>query len=325
MPAIGRSIAPYTQVSPNQMPVMWQPMAPYPQYQVAPMPIALGAMHPDPQVVTNHRPTRPSTPANSSTRARIGKQFWSLFKPVKMPVATSALVRITKQLMLANGLRQPFKICIINQPKYGAISFTKGMVMVNVGLLQQVKSPDELAFELARELSHVKHRHRRGKMKLVYASGLGGLISEVVLSRFEGIKRAIWWGLTLASEVLPAQLVAKVFRNYELEADLDAVRMLINAGYSPYGYATSIVNKENDASRLGKVFSMIEGNDYPTAATRKAALEQYLHTKQLPRYMPKPFMSPQEWQGIKQAAARYPTFAQKSFKKKARDIVWNGV
>jgi predicted Zn-dependent protease len=250
-----------------------------------------------------------------------------LFKPVKMPVATSALARITKQLMLANGIRQPFRICIINQPKYGAIPLSKGLILVHVGLLQQVKSPDELAFVLARELSHIKSRHIQGR-KIRYMLGadiLGGIITNAVLHCFQGIPRRIRLALDLVGEVLPGQLLSKVFRNQELEADLDAVRMLTNAGYSPYGYITSIVNKENDASLFGKVLATILGNDYPTAAARKAALEQYLHTRRLPRFMPKPFMSPKDWQAIKQAAARYPTFEQKSFKEKVRDTVWNGV
>lgn len=125
------------------------------------------------------------------------------------------------------GMDYHFKILNIDEPN--AFSIPGGYIYVTYELFDYIQSDDELAGILAHEIAHVIHNHAlkqtRDNTKFTLLT-----ILAVLLTREPDV--AILGKLTTIT------LLNQYSREYEEEADLTAINLLVRAGYNPVGFLT---------------------------------------------------------------------------------------
>lgn len=252
----------------------------------------------------------PPSPQKPSKPSKIDEWMLKHAKPVAMPEATIPLTRIANQLAKAGGIPQNFNIHIVNKPKYNAGALSNGTIMFNLDTLKRAKSPEELAFVLAHELSHVQFEDSKARKKRYGIATTASLILEEGSTWVLKI-RSLWKALaiSIAAPAVAFQWFAFEERKDEARADVNAIDLLTRAGYSPQGYASSFSNMNQDmgeASLWAKLQWKVYGSDHPALPARKNAIERILFS-QPPIWNPKPLMDPDEWQALKQAAFSVPT------------------
>ena len=110
-----------------------------------------------------------------------------------------------------------------------AFSLPGGYVYVNRGLLEKVKSDDELAGVLAHEIGHIVARHAVKRLQSSMAYGLLQALAVGTRTSSEALRGA---------QVAFSQIFLAHARGDELMADRLAVRTMKRAGYDPYAMAT---------------------------------------------------------------------------------------
>lgn len=117
----------------------------------------------------------------------------------------------------------PFKVVILKNPYLNAFAFPNGVIYLHTGILARMENEAQLATLLAHEMAHPIHRHavkeyRDIKNKTAFLATLqvttGGLVFAVGALA------------TLAS-------VSGYSQELETEADLEGIKLMINAGYDP--------------------------------------------------------------------------------------------
>jgi predicted Zn-dependent protease len=155
---------------------------------------------------------------------------------------------------------RPFKLRVIvaRGDEVNAFAVPGGAVIVYTGLLDEAKSPDELAGVLAHELSHALRRH--SVRALARQAGLSVLISLLSADASQVI--ALAGGL--------ARL--KFSRGQEREADREGALLLARAGLSiaPLaGFFDRLAEREKRTGRMPELLA-----SHPSSADRAAELRE---------------------------------------------------
>ena len=120
-----------------------------------------------------------------------------------------------------------FKILNIEGPN--AFSIPGGYIYVTHDLFDYVQSDDELAGILAHEIAHVIHNHAlkqtRDNTKFTLLTILGALLTGEP-------------NVAVLGKLTTITFLNQYSREYEEEADLTAINLLIKAGYNPVGFLT---------------------------------------------------------------------------------------
>lgn len=131
--------------------------------------------------------------------------------------------RIASQTALGN---RRWDFGIVNDKSVNAFNLPGGLVYVNVGLIAEADSLDELAGALAHEVGHGAARHGTQLMTRAYGyNALAGLL----LGRNPG------QGKQILAQVVGAGVINNYSRSAELEADRLGVHYTYQAGYDPKG------------------------------------------------------------------------------------------
>lgn len=113
------------------------------------------------------------------------------------------------------NIKYSFKI--IADDEVNAFAIAGGKVYINTGLLDFVKSEDELAFIIAHELAHIDKKHCINKIKLTYLAGKVNVTLAMLVDELKAVYD------------IP-------FNKYdEFEADDLGVTMMQKAGYNKKG------------------------------------------------------------------------------------------
>ena len=118
---------------------------------------------------------------------------------------------------------------VLDLKEVNAVSLPGGYIYVNRGLLEKVKSDDELAGVLAHEIGHIAARHAMKRLQTSMGYGLLQALAIGAGTQREAIRGA---------EVAFAQLFLAHARGDELLADRLAVKTMKRAGYNPYAMAS---------------------------------------------------------------------------------------
>jgi beta-barrel assembly-enhancing protease len=199
------------------------------------------------------------------------------------PAGVAALAKLTERLSTAAGATVPFKVYVYDWPLINAFAVPGGQVVMTRGLLEKAGSPDEAAGVLAHEIGHGIELHP--ETGIIRAVGLAAAV-ELMLGGTGGALANI--GLTLAQ--LGYTRVA------EHEADLQAIRLLKNAGISNKG--------------LGDFFrrvEKIEGEDTASTSlhpldllrTHPPTKEREDLVRSQPDYPSTPALDAASWQDLK--------------------------
>lgn len=125
------------------------------------------------------------------------------------------------------GMNYHFKILNIEGPN--AFSIPGGYIYVTYELFDYIQSDDELAGILAHEIAHVIHNHAlkqtRDNTKFTLLT-----ILAVLLTREPDVG--------VLGKLTTITLLNQYSREYEEEADLTAINLLVKAGYNPVGFLT---------------------------------------------------------------------------------------
>ncbi len=139
---------------------------------------------------------------------------------------------------------------VVNQPEANAETFPGGWVYIDRGLIELTTNEHELAALVAHEIAHAAARHGTSQLSgqlLVQApaSFLGGLNSKDGL---EGLKEQLGkLGINLGAR----SMFLRHNREQEIEANRDAVDILVKSQYSPYALASILktINKPADSAK----------------------------------------------------------------------------
>jgi predicted Zn-dependent protease len=123
-----------------------------------------------------------------------------------------------------------WKVYVLDKEQINAFALPNGNIFVYKGLLDFVKSDDELAAVLGHEMAHVILRHGAEKMSWSTVADLTGrIILNKVSSEHRGLAARLYsLGVNVAF-LLPYS------RRQEKEADIVGVLIAMRAGYNPEG------------------------------------------------------------------------------------------
>lgn len=123
-----------------------------------------------------------------------------------------------------------WKIYVLDNPQVNAFSLPNGNIFVFKGLLDFVKSDNELAAVLGHEMAHVILRHGAEKVSWAMLSQLG---ENLLLSQVSPVNRS------LAAELydlgVNVAFLLPYSRKQEEEADIVGLLIMMRAGYNPEG------------------------------------------------------------------------------------------
>ncbi len=170
-----------------------------------------------------------------------------------------ALDRIAATL-LAAAPRSPytFRVTVADESEVNALAAPGGYIVIFRGLLEETKTPDELAGVMAHEIQHVLHRHatrgifRELSMTVLLRVVTGGDISSLEVARMLG-------GL-------------RYRRADEETADRDGMRMVQAARIDPQGMAAAYAGLQQQAEKMGE--PPIYLSSHPRTAERLAHLKR---------------------------------------------------
>lgn len=163
-----------------------------------------------------------------------GDQVVADFAPVAQQVTDPAIVGPARSLHrsfadVPSGGAPASRLVVARNDLVNAFAAPGGTVVVTTGLLRALRTPDELAAVLAHEVGHVRRRHPlRGALRQVSLQVLLGLIA--------GDQTLLGTGLQAAGHLGGLSYS----REYEREADGEAVALLGRAGVSPAALADAL-------------------------------------------------------------------------------------
>jgi predicted Zn-dependent protease len=193
------------------------------------------------------------------------------------PEGSDALRRLTERLSAAAGRR--FSVSVLDWEIVNAFAAPGEQVVIARGLIEQARSPDEIAGVLAHEMGHGIELHP--ETGIIRAIGLGAAM-ELMLGGSSGTLASI--GLVLTQ--LGYSRVA------EREADALALEILERAQVSPLGFAGFFkrLDERQAGSPLGQV-SIFRTHPLSAERARLAASR--------PAYPATPALSDDDWRALR--------------------------
>jgi Zn-dependent protease with chaperone function len=125
------------------------------------------------------------------------------------------------------GMKYHFKILKEEGPN--AFSIPGGYIYVTYDLFDYIQSDDELAGILAHEIAHIIHNHALKQTRDNTKYNLLTILA-VLLTREPDV--------ALLGKLTTITFLNQYSRDYEEEADLTAINLLIKVGYNPVGFLT---------------------------------------------------------------------------------------
>jgi beta-barrel assembly-enhancing protease len=226
-----------------------------------------------------------------SWRGRLGEQaIRSMTEGHKLcndPDGDAALAKLAERLSRSTGVNKPFKVAVYDWSLMNAFAVPGGQVVMTRGLIEKAESPDEVAGVLAHEMGHGIELHPESS--IIRAVGLASAV-ELMMGGSGGALANI--GLVLAQ--------LSYSRASEHEADLQALRVLKNAGISNKGlgdFFKRVEKIEGDAATNAalKPFDIFRSHP-PTIEREKLVTDQAA-------YPSTAALNEESWQHLKQVCA----------------------
>ncbi len=193
------------------------------------------------------------------------------------PASKAALTKLTNSLAQDTELRE---VAIANVPMVNAIALPGGRILIFDKLIQDARSPDELAGVLAHEIGHV--RNRDTVTALVRQLGL-----SIVLGGVQGD----------VGGTLNTVLAMSYSRGAETAADQFSIESLRKANVSPVPTARFFdgLSKMSGGERMERAASWMAS--HPVSADREEAFKQ----SAVKGHQYAAALSPQEWAALRNA------------------------
>ena len=181
-------------------------------------------------------PSMPSVgPPSEDEESKISREFRreakKEFKFANHPEVERYIDRIGRRILAATGpLSFDYRFFVVDEAQLNAFSVPGGSIYVFTGLIEKVKSTDELAGVLGHEIVHAKGHH------MVRSSGpdamsILSLLSMALLARSGSGAQAA----SVVGQAVAATRQAAYSRQLELESDTLGARYMAAAGFDPKG------------------------------------------------------------------------------------------
>jgi len=166
----------------------------------------------------------------TSWEERLGRTVVEHLAPTARRCADPAREQAIREIvttLIASLARSPyrFQVFVVNNPSVNAFAAPGGYIVIFRGLLERTRTPEELAGVLAHEMQHILKRHATRAL-LQHAST--GLLLAAMTGDASGIMA---YGLESARVL--GEL--RYSRQNEEEADIEGMRMLLEADIDPAG------------------------------------------------------------------------------------------
>ena len=192
--------------------------------------------------------------------------------------ARDAFDKLTAQLAAAAALPFPLVVKVVRRPETNAITLPGGHIYVFQGLIDNTRSPDELAGVIAHELGHVAHRD--GTRTVLQGAGLS-LLFGMLLGDFVGGGAVIFGAKAI--------LQTSYSRQVESAADAYGVALMNEIGADGRALAHFLQRIEGTTHPDSKLLA-----DHPATRNRVAAIEAL--AKAGPT---KPLLDASQWAALK--------------------------
>jgi Zn-dependent protease with chaperone function len=190
----------------------------------------------------------------------------------RAPEGQKALDALARRLSPSG---RPMRVGVVDVPIVNAVALPGGRILIFRGLIDEAKSPDEVAGVLAHEIGHVEHRH----------------VLVALLRRF-GIGLLVGSGGS-AAEYGQALLESRYSRAAESEADDYSIEHLVKAGVSPAPTAAFFERLGKEEAAMPKMFVYMAS--HPPSAERRQRFDSA--TKRVPQ--PRPSLDPAGWAAVR--------------------------
>jgi predicted Zn-dependent protease len=190
-------------------------------------------------------------------------------------------------LALASDRPDTFKgyhFVVLEDPnRVNAYAVPGGFIFVTTGLVNKAENEDELAGVLAHEVAHIVLEHPTESIKQGYADELKKDLLSVAADKIsEKQKDQLAKKLVTGLNVLSGQLIDNAAKGYSREKEDDAdglaVRIMVNAGYSPRALA-AVLRK---LQAIGTGESGTHGNPKKRATHVAEVIKKTPHADDLP-------------------------------------------
>jgi predicted Zn-dependent protease len=237
-----------------------------------------------------------STPISEQQEAQLGREehpkiLAEFGGEYKEKPALTAYVSSVGQFIAATSERKDvtYTFTVLNTPDVNAFAVPGGYIVVLRGLLEEMRTAEELAGVLAHEIQHVLRRHSTKALVQHISTGLlltavSGDVSGVMAYGLEGAR-------------VLGQL--SYGRAAEEEADILGMRLVIAAGLDPQGMIAFFEATQKDERRgPGRPVYL---SSHPGAADRIARLTRLAQAAPPPR---RPALGETEWAALRAICAK---------------------
>jgi len=157
---------------------------------------------------------------------------------VKEAVIVQPVQQIVDKLTANIEEEWEFDVHVIDADIQNAYALPGGYIVVYTGLIEDTERPEQLAGVLAHEISHVTQRH--GMARILEAAGVA-LVFDMLLGNVEGM-------VAFGAEIFSASAVNTYSRDSETDADVEGLKLMVEAGIDPTGMVEffQIMEQEED-------------------------------------------------------------------------------
>jgi len=139
-------------------------------------------------------------------------------------------------LPFVNRKKIQYHLAVLNDSDFNACALPGGYILINEGLLENVRSDGELAYVIAHEITHVDERHGLKQLtKLAGLSVVGKLLGKKVSD-------------SDVARMGAQAIMASYSRQDEKESDLKGVALMVKAGFDP-AYALTAMRRMETLQR----------------------------------------------------------------------------
>ena len=197
----------------------------------------------------------------------------------------AALDKLVGKLEAAAALPVSLRVEVVRRAEPNAVALPGGHIYVDVGLIAEAQTPDELAGVLAHEIGHVAHRD--GTRTVLQTAGLSFLFG-MMLGDFVG-----GGAVVIAARTI---LKSSYSRRVESSADAYSVGLMQETGGDPHALGAILARIVENKDQGMKLLL-----DHPETRERIAAINAVTVTGAR-----EPLLSVAEWGALKQICAPLP-------------------
>ncbi|AOP34708.1 hypothetical protein A0128_13105 [Leptospira tipperaryensis] len=166
--------------------------------------------------------------ADKSLGNLIGERFEANYSECKNRKLRYSIEKITRTI-LPKKRKDQYSIHVLRSADINAFALPGGKIYILSGLIQESKTPEEIAAILAHEISHVDERH--GIRQLIRLLGISIVIKLAIGLGFDDIG-----SLETITEIVNTLTILRYSREFEEEADTNAFEILKKSGVGVKGF-----------------------------------------------------------------------------------------